>query len=89
MALAATLVGWIAGGRLFQWSRGRCDEALAAARHLALPSKRSFLRLATDRPPSRARVRLAPTPQQAFENTGRDGALLARRTVSASSQPAD
>jgi hypothetical protein len=87
--LAGALIGWTVGGRLFGWSRRRCDEALAAARLLSLPSKRTFVRVATDRSTARARVGVALTVQQAFENERRDGALLAPRTVSAVSQSGD
>lgn len=80
---AATLVGWVAGNRLFRWSRRRCDEALAAARSLPPPRGRSFVLLATtdDRPLSRAQARELRAVQQALDDERRDGALLARRAV--------
>ena len=72
-AVAAALVGWSVGGRLFGWSRCRCEEARAAARLLPLPSKRTLVGVARGCPTARARVRVVPSPQQAFENERRDG----------------
>lgn len=85
---ASAFAGWVAGRRVLAWARGRCDEALAAARSLPEPRERSFALVATfDGRPSRAQARDLRAVQQALDDEGRDGALLARRAVPAVRRP--
>ena len=81
---AAAVAGWVAGRRLFAWARGRCDEALIAARSLPDPRDRSLALVATlGGRPSRAQARDLRAVQQALDDERTDGALLARRAVRA------
>lgn len=75
--------------RLFGWSRRRCDEALAAARHFPTSRPRLFAVMAEAAagPLSRARARDLRALQQALDDEGRDGVLLARRAVPALPPP--
>ncbi|HEY4408995.1 MAG TPA: hypothetical protein VGO87_03885 [Acidimicrobiia bacterium] len=77
-------VAVVAGGRATsRWARRRCDEALAGARRLPLPSERSLVLIAGlgDRSPDRARVRQQRALQQALDRERQGGAFLARRAT--------
>lgn len=89
--LAAAFVGWFAAGRLFDWSRRRCGEALAAARLLPPPERRTFALVARTGvgPLSRAQAPDLRAFQQALDDGRRDGVLLARHAVPAVRPPAD
>ena len=70
----------VAAGR---WARRRCDEALACARSLPVPSERRFALIAgtEDRSVGRAQVREQRAFQQALDMERRGGAFLARRAT--------
>ena len=66
-----------------RWARRRCEEALAGARLMPLPSERSFALIpgTCDRSPDRAQVREQRAFQQALDTERRGGAFLARRVT--------
>jgi hypothetical protein len=73
-----------------RWAQRRCEEALAAARLIPVPSERSFALIPglegipglEDRSPDRAQVREQRAFQQALDTERRGGAFLARRATS-------
>ena len=67
-----------------RWAQRRCEEALAAARLMPVPSERSFALIPglEDRSPDRAQVREQRAFQQALDTERRGGAFLARRVTS-------
>jgi hypothetical protein len=85
VATGGLLVGRAAGKRLFRWSRRRCDEALTAARRLAPADHRRCISMAQtdDHALSRAHARQLRAIQQALDEEGWGGALLARRAAPA------
>jgi hypothetical protein len=76
-------VVWLACRLGLRWARGRCDDALGAARQLPPLPERSFVLLAQadPGPVSRARAREVRALQQALDDGWLDGAPLARRAV--------
>jgi len=66
-----------------RWARQRCEDALASARLMPLPSERSFALIpgTGDRSPDRAQVREQRAFQQALDTERRGGAFLARRAT--------
>ncbi|MGH9011945.1 MAG: hypothetical protein ACRDYF_19170 [Acidimicrobiia bacterium] len=67
-----------------RWAQRRCEEALAAARLMPVPSERSFALISglEGRSPDRAQVREQRAFQQALDTERRGGAFLARRVTS-------
>jgi hypothetical protein len=80
---SGVVVVWLAGRHGLRWARGRCDEALRAARQIPPLPERTFLLLAQPDPGpvSGARAREVRALQQALDGGWRDGAPLARRAV--------
>ena len=80
VAVAVVAMGWATG----RWARLRCDEALACARLMPVPSERSFALIAglEDRSTDRAQGREQRAFQQALDRERRGGAFLARRATS-------
>jgi hypothetical protein len=76
-------VAWLAAARSLRWARGRCDDAIGAARRLPPPPERSFVLVARTEPGSvsGARAREVRALQQALDGGWRDGAPLTRRAV--------
>jgi hypothetical protein len=76
-------VVWLACRVGLRWARGRCDEALRAARQLPPLPERTFVLVAQadPGPVGGARAREVRALQQALDDGWRDGALLARRAV--------
>jgi len=66
-----------------RWARRRCEEALANAHLIPVPSERSFALIPglEDRSPDRAQVREQRAFQQALDTERRGGAFLARRVT--------
>lgn len=66
-----------------RWARQRCDEALAGAHLMPVPSERSLALIAglEGRSPDRAQVREQRAFQQALDTERRGGAFLARRVT--------
>ena len=67
-----------------RWARQRCEDALASARLMPLPSERSFALIpgsSDGRSPARAQVREQRAFQQALDTERRGGAFLARRVT--------
>jgi len=82
-ATSGVTVAWLAGRLGLRWARGRCDEALRAARGLPPLPERTFLLVARSEPGpvGGARAREVRALQQALDGGWRDGAPLARRAV--------
>jgi hypothetical protein len=66
-----------------RWARQRCEEALASARLMPVPSERSFALIPglEGRSPDRAQVREQRAFQQALDTERRGDAFLARRVT--------
>ena len=66
-----------------RWARHRCEEALAGACLVPVPSERSFALIPglEGRSPDRAQVREQRAFQQALDTERRGGAFLARRVT--------
>ena len=79
VGVAVVALGRAAG----RWAQRRCEEALAGARLIPIPSERSFALIPglEGRSPARAQVREQRAFQQALDTERRGGAFLARRVT--------
>lgn len=79
VGVAVVALGRAAG----RWAQRRCEEALAGARLIPVPSERPFALIpgTSGCSPGRAQVREQRAFQQALDTERRGGAFLARRVT--------